>query len=391
MNAMQGVRGTQDEAALSFVRGLVAKPFETEPEKSDFWFLVENLAGPPPLEGNQKTITPEWQRQDRLKRYVTVTNAAGTGGTINVSAADAKYIQSGQMLYFGREVINAYSISGGSITAQRGFGNSQVSTLAVGDKLSIGPRVLSEGSSKGESITTGPEWTSNTAQTFDENAAFTKDELIQMYYHSRDGLAAKIEYQKRLKLLALRDKEETHILTAGNAPTKLAAAATGNTSSLQPRRFSAGLPYYIRALWDMNHRMTWDVLNARMQQKIPYSRTKQFVALGSTSAIGAIQSWGAHRVRTTQDETSVGAVVHTVFGGGWEVKLMTSNCMTGPFWGSALWIFDTNSIFYHPYRPLELMDNVQTPGDDARAMRWIKGGCVCPVAPKSGALVVNVI
>ena len=101
-----------------------------------------------------KSVVTTWFEENHLAGYLTVTNAAGTGPSLNFSAADISELLAGMLILNQGtgEYIFIESISGLVATVTRGFGGTTNTSISATDKVQIITTAHEEGSSKPTSI-----------------------------------------------------------------------------------------------------------------------------------------------------------------------------------------------------------------------------------------------
>lgn len=101
-----------------------------------------------------KSVVTTWFEENHLAGYLTVTNAAGTGTSLNFSVADISELLAGMLILNQGtgEYIFIESISGLVATVTRGFGGTTNTSISATDKVQIITTAHEEGSSKPTSI-----------------------------------------------------------------------------------------------------------------------------------------------------------------------------------------------------------------------------------------------
>lgn len=129
--------------------------------------------------GEVRAQTINWPSIGEIDDVVTVTNAAGTGTTIVVSAAEGKTIRVGEQLQTMDdsfpEQLTVTANSGGSLTVVRATTGDSVRSLSVGDTLRRLAPAVASGADRLAEMTVLPTLYSANTQRIDQVCAVTDD------------------------------------------------------------------------------------------------------------------------------------------------------------------------------------------------------------------------
>lgn len=198
----------------------------------------------------------EWQ-EDEL--FPTVLYADGGGGQVladetsgtqssmtvqadTSGGSAAGFVQPGDLLLIGDEVLWVLSVDGEDLVVIRGYGQDDATTAAIADnaRIDIIGRALQEGSSPGYTRYIAPTQPYGVTQIWDENVEITGSETqIENYGVSGPEL---LNYRLEKRMRELKEKMEKSLLY-GERYSQTDAGFSDNSQA----RTSGGIKFYLDA------------------------------------------------------------------------------------------------------------------------------------------------
>jgi hypothetical protein len=284
-----------------------------------FWFLSRISQG--------KALNArkyEWMRKGKFPDTVNVTVQESSSGT-SFAVTSTAGLTADMLLRdpVSTEIIKVKTVdSATAFTAYpRGyFGGGTAATVEVGTDLEIMSVARTEGGSALEVIGIEPELDYNYAQQF-EICSGTTDfaQEVQAHYANKNPrMTARMDAALRNRHL----KERAFLFGQRALPTAAQQSTTRGSSQC------GGVEYYIRKrnehIWSAGGAFTYGEFDENTRQLKKFSKTGRFLGLCSERVAGIVGRWQlANHQADMRASQTFGTNVHTVTGGGYQVKIVS--------------------------------------------------------------------